>query len=398
MAFLFRTILTFLFLIAVDHVSAQTKKILVPYRVGNLWGYSDTLGKTVIKPAYDSVGFFRGEFTDVYKKRKHGVVNNTGKLLVAPVYDRILIIDSGFIIISGKKFGFINTAGALVLPMKFDDIYTNGEILEVYKNGKLGLYTFKGKLFLPVVYDKILLDISIPGSKDQYYLVEKEGVEYLVDKKTGKVKKYEKDDSYGELVAVTEGMYEPENIITPVKERQIKNKFNTDEISVLRTYRLYGDGSDNYFLVSKNGKKGVVHHYGDSAKMKLVIPISYDDIAYVQDNFVSSYLPANSNFIFVVKKDGKYGLLNENEKTLLPFEYDLINELAGGMRMFELTKNNKKGIFLPNTSYPLIQPKYESVNFTTEIPVNDRWSFVVCRVMLNGKYGYVGENGVEYFK
>src|SRR4051812_8216612 len=71
-------------------------RVLVPYRIGNKWGYSDTLGKIKIPVKYDSAPVF--DYSMSYNGRaivilplsgKPTAINDLGTVLVPAKYDHI---------------------------------------------------------------------------------------------------------------------------------------------------------------------------------------------------------------------------------------------------------------------------------------------------------------------
>lgn len=88
-------------------------------------------------------------------------------------------------------------------------------------------------------------------------------------------------------------------------------------------------------------------------------------------------------------------MMNETEKEMLPFVYDSIEERDG---FFLLTRNGKVGFFVLNTFYPTIQPGYDKYLWKVYLRVNGQWNFTLFKVEKNGKQGFVGENGIAYFR
>ena len=63
-----------------------------------------------------------------------------------------------------------------------------------------------------------------------------------------------------------------------------------------------------------------------------------------------------------------------------------------------LKRNGKVGFFIWNTHYLLIQPMFDEYVGKYNIPVNDKWNFILFKIYNQGKPGFVGENGIRYFK
>jgi hypothetical protein len=104
----------------------------------------------------------------------------------------------------------------------------------------------------------------------------------------------------------------------------------------------------------------------------------------------------NNSVAYIISGlSGKYGIINEREDVVLPFNYDTIEEKD---EMFLLKQNAKIGFFIWNTVHPVIQPAYDEYLWKQYIPVNNGWRFTLFKVVQKGKAFFVGENGVAYFK
>jgi WG containing repeat len=379
--------------------------LLIPYRDGKLWGYCDTMGKVMIKPAYDSVTFIRGD-GNIFKNGKQGVINSSGKMLIPPMYDAIESSNSGYgqgySVQRNNRKGYFNAAGKPITPVRFDDVYMiTDNLIQVTSDKKYGLYNMKGEIVLPAAYDYIT---------DEYYeekvdteiwlLAGKAGKQYLVNKKTGKVIVYKgrriDEEAYGSVMEGPPSREEIDNVNDKEKVQQI---FSADEVTLFKfksSYEWDNDRYDNknYYLIKKTGKQGLVKR----SNLKLIVPAEYDSISCIIEMSNSNYLRKPSECLVAVKKDGKCGIINESGDIILNFEYDGIGMLKDYANGFELQQNNKKGALLLYTFYPAIQTKYDSIKYQDALRIRDNWSFSIYKITLDGKAGYVGENGVEYFK
>lgn len=85
---------------------------LIPYRKGDLWGYSDSSGNVVIEPKYAHTYFFVGKLAFFSNTQQHspdmttGILTRDGKVLVEPVdYMKSFIIsDSTALIMEGENY------------------------------------------------------------------------------------------------------------------------------------------------------------------------------------------------------------------------------------------------------------------------------------------------------
>lgn len=144
--------------------------------------------------------------------------------------------------------------------------------------------------------------------------------------------------------------------------------------------------------IIEEGKVGFVFnkvYRGGLGEVK--VPVVYDDI---KDNRMG---------LLYAKKNGKWGMINERNEVVLPFEYDNIiasptfYAQQGGI----LVKNGLHG-FVDTKGTVVIQPKYAEFNFwetamesTTSVSVRYRVTKVKS---VSGKYGYVDTKGQEYWE
>lgn len=377
-------------------------KVLVPYRQGDRWGYSDTLARVVVPPVYDSVSVLVN-FGVLYQKGKMGAINSAGKILATPTYDEVSAMkepdfEDGFILRKGSLRGYMTLNGKLVVPVMFEEIIHDNEgVLTVRLKNKLGLYNMSGRQLLPAVYDAV--NIPFEDEKfpmDTWRLAQKGKSYFIVNRETGKLLPYkykeqengpwEPEESLMAQDAETSGIsYSPEDI---------RKQLGADQV----TDFVFNNGTpwpDNrYYLVTKNGKQGLYDKYREAV---IIAPV-YDSVLYIVMANAESYLNKPSRYLAAVKKDGRTGLITDSGAEVLPFIYDRIGPLSGNVNGFELVQDGKSGVLLLYTFYPVIAPKYEQISFVASLPVNPNWNFSLYRVQYQGRTGYVGENGVEYFK
>ncbi len=377
-----KKIIILLFLI--PNLYSQTKitnKVLIPFREKNLWGLSDTLGNIIVKPfakkIKDFIISYDGNFTSryvvktnknfyvidknktiflpelnsydsirlninypnhfwIYKKGKAGLFYKN-KEFIACLYDQISpSYNESFKIKKGELVGVINSLGKLIIPIKYNNIYQSWEY-EDEKNPKFVWVTDDG------LVEKKILDTKITP---KYY--------GSISEKIVGVKDIcgDCDDQYESI------------------KKSLAKKYDFVKIQI----------ANNLAFVTKGNKIGVVDL---DTEEELVNPI-YDEVEdYARDRDVK---------VFKVKLNGKYGLVKSNNLIVLNCEYDEINE------DHVLTKDNKKGIIIFNTIYPYIKPKYLTIKSIEGIQVNENWQFGLFEVTTANGKGFVGENGVEFFK
>ena len=364
---------------------AQGPEILVPYRLGNKWGFSDTLGKIKLQPKYEKVT----EFDYYYPENNHViaiarlngkelVINEQGKIIVPPVYEEVVIDDQAYSTIfivtkNNKKTVFKN--GKEILPVIFDSIeVASDDKFLVRIKDKWGLYSTSGKQLIPVVYDEINFTESITDSWEAI----KDGKTKSYSFKPGKV------DS---------------DVMPPIEDQQIGSvnvegvKFDENDFAL-----KHGLDSVKMFYTSgvvyKKNNQGIF--FEDNPDKLYFFSKSYElkNILFTDNYNLGQYYPGSKGLI-IASLNGKYGIINQEGKEILPFDYD---EISHKGNFCILTKNGKVGFFIIYTHYPVIIPRFDSYENHSLIPVNSNWSFTLFNIIKNGKEGYVGENGIEFFK
>ena len=81
----------------------------------------------------------------------------------------------------------------------------------------------------------------------------------------------------------------------------------------------------------------------------------------------------------------------------MPIQYDSV-DFNSHFNLFIISLNDKVGFKILNTIYPTVEPKYLKIIDKHSLQVNDSWNFSLLQVLTEKGYGFVGENGVEYFK
>lgn len=386
--------LSFLFLLHFG-LFAQSKaadyhpSVMVPYRVMDKWGYADTLGKMLIKPQFDSIGIFYHNKTLntalswFEEKGKFGVMNHKGVVVLPPNFTHIDLsefrgfekAEDPFVACNGKGCGALDFKGKMVLPFEYEAITTIPSIsmLLVKKNGFWGLVSYKNALVIPIIYEKV-----VHMWHGNYFEAYKENKIYTIDINGNITKETENED------------YEGDDAAPVVEDEGSDLPYSEDNYSAFAQklgYDAIKNGPGAEFLITmKHGIFGLIDRNG-----KVIFTPQYNSILLWTD---SKYI--KGGVLFFVKK-GKYvGAVNKSNEVIWPFEYSFIKS-EDDIRYITY-KNNKKGCFMPGTFYPPIPAVYDDLCFAYSLPVNSGWSFTLLKVKKNGKWGFVGENGIEFFK
>ncbi len=369
-------------------LAAISDDLLVPFRKGTKWGFSDLKRKIVIPPTFDRVSFFSeglaqvkigdkygyiersgkfviqptwlssGGFSDgramIYEKSNYGFIDTTGKMVVPAIYKEVAPFTNGRarVRFADRTFGFIDTNGVEISGRRYDDASMFSEGLAVVRigadgdeNGKHGYIDTSGIEVIPLQYPSAS---SFSGGVAQVSKRSETGRRFMyysgfIDKSGKTVIPFEYGWSpwiFSEGLAFVNRKDIAEDQIIDMASRVVLR--NTAAYNIAGT-EFHG-GLARVFL----GKKiGYIDRTG-----KIVIPLVYDKIEETETFY--NYAQDFSRDYVAVALNGKLGMIDKTGKHVTPFKYSRV----------------------PLTNDPLI---YVCVNKT-------------CTVA-----GYVGPDGTEYF-
>jgi hypothetical protein len=265
-------------------------------------GVIDTAEKKILPFEYDAITLINTPSSQlifiVRKGGRYGVLGVDGKALMPLQYEQITEAGNHnmFLVAKNNKKGLLGMDGKEILPLQYDEITSDEMYYIVKKNSRFGVLNYNGEIVLPAEYSA-LSPVSLTESSAKYLLAVKNGKKGIIDMSTGKPRF---DFVYDDLIAARRNNY------TSVET------FN------------------NTIIAMKNGRYGMIDMSGS-----VLLPFEYDD------------LESLNSYLVIAAKDGKYGVVNiYNGNTLLPFEYQFVNNKKGviiaykrGYERYRLTDN-----------------------------------------------------------
>lgn len=310
------------------------EKSVLKYRQNGKYGIIDFKGKEITKPIYeeiDTLQFKEGELL-VKKDEKYGIINIKGSILVKTNYDKIEADKfyeesngykkSGYIVSKktedGYRYGYVDLEGKQIIETNYNDLYriTDIESDNIYticaENGKYGLLK-NGKKIIENEYQSLVYNESnntLTGLK---------GKEYGIISIDGKIIvpfEYKQIDIAGEYIYATNDkntkIFDSDGQEANIdKNLSIINIENTD-------YKIY--------IKTTNGKT-TYNIYKNEVK---TTKNEYTYIQYLYDNY---FIACNAN--------GKLGIIDENEKSKIDFNYNLI-QIIENTDMLQALNNETK--------------------------------------------------------
>ena len=337
-----------LLLIVVSSVSFAQEFGLVPYRKGNLWGYSDTLGKIVVEPKYERTYFYTPDgLARIRSGGLYGYIDASGKMVIIPKYTEASDFYMGVAEVSLKKRKHcINVEGEpdeCIPPDETEEEQQEEEPFLVEK-------TRKGYRLISL-YREDTLHHTLDDVKIVPYYFFPDLNYFAIVKKNGLT-----------------GAYSPTGIaIAPIE-------FLAIDILDMESYKA-----------RKNNLWGVRNF-----ENKEVFPFEYDSVRKV-----SNLITNGEKFLkiehYILGKNNKYGVVNQAKKVLLPFTFDEVRTPpeCNCLPEYVFRQNGLVGL-ADHEGKVVIQPRYADLK---------QFSGARLTLVKNkaGAEGYINRKGFEYF-
>lgn len=319
--------------------------------------------------------WYESNVLKVENNGKYGLIDLTGKEILACEYDEITVIPTieGVLKIQKDgKYGIINSEGKITVPVEYAQITNlgkNNSAGYIVKNdeGKAGIVSSLGETILEAKYD----DITNVYGNDKYVVVQG-GKQILVQKDGTELI----NQGYEEI---TEVLKNAENGIIFKNQNKYGIMKTTGETTITANYEELKEAKTGIYIAKQNGKYGIID-ISNNPKVEF----KYENIAYkekadiyiAQDENYNDYIINNnfeiqqsgilvdyneekgyielrqndeykyynfqfeekqekdfysSNTLFLSKKDGKYGFVDKDGNIVVDYIYDdAVNQNAYG--------------------------------------------------------------------
>ncbi len=266
---------------------------LVNKRDGKV-GLCDLFGNTLVENQYKDIQAIgednKQEFIIQDNEGKYGIASNDKKIVIEPTYEEIAKVAAKelYVVKENGAWSIINKDKALLVSGdKFDEVKEINEANIVIKKGKkYGIINTDGEEKVKTEYDEL------SNATGEYYIAKKDGQYGIVDL-SGQTKvefKY-KNLSYTKTadlyVGDTDGM----------ESEFINNAFEVKLTGVLSKI----DTDKGYMRIRQNGEYKYYNFKFEEKKNTEILP---------------------KNTLFLIKKDGKYGYINNKGETVVECQYD----------------------------------------------------------------------------
>jgi hypothetical protein len=279
----------------------------------------------------DNISYITDKLSDEYNRK--GLLK--GNRLILPIifsfhdsyYSETVRENKTIIAGIGNNLGLYNyDTEKWVIPMTYRSLSDLGNGLYLAgKSDKMGVIDRDQNVVIPFDWQYIA-----KSSIDNYYIVtdtkNKRGLLNIITKKL----------SIPCIYSELEQQYQSNNFT--VVEGTLRNFISADNKPLFKTWyeELHLLSNRRNIIAKKNGLYGIINE-----NEEIVLPFEY--------TFMKSY-PYNDGSHLARNKAGKYGCIASDGRVTLPFEYDKMDESYSGNLLS--SKNNKCGIVQVNQGLP----------------------------------------------
>ena len=299
------------------------KSVLLSEKNGK-YGLIDMSGKKLIETEYDSIQGFpniEGQ-VQIEKNGKFGVANIKGTILVKPEYNTVIgdnyyneedeYKKSGYIVgvknEDGYKYGYIDYKGKLKTKLEYNDI---SRITELSENGDVYLIVAKNGQYGVLKNNKNILN-------NEYQDIDYDQINniFIVQKN----KSFGVADLTGKIIISIENtnvQAKGENIYVEKNNLKTVYKPNGEKSNVDFDKTIMPTSNENYKITIT--AKDNSNYYGViGANEKQIIKSEYLYIEY-----------AYGNYFIACGLNGKLGIIDSNENSIIELKYDLVQKVKG---------------------------------------------------------------------
>ena len=382
------------------------------------WGFIDETGKLVIPMIYDEVDYFnQNNLSSVSKNGKSGFINKKGVEIIPIIFEMVKSeqLDDLVIVRKNYKWAFFDNKGKQLSDFLYNDVQRawkgdkttffengpasvkkNGKYSFISKdlkpafsnlvfdsatsfdsnrnaivmnNGKFGIIKNDGKIAIPLQYD-LIENFNSNGNPNPQFYNFKKGNRYGLWNRNLKIVGESTEDFYDRTYS---------NQIAYISFKNLKGKYGlvnkegVEKIPFIYDESLYFDGED-FSIAKKNNLLGLI-----DINNKELIPFKYTEF---------SRLDSDENFLFHVSNKSETRIINLENKTILS-GYKSIQSIFNEPLKFIVQKDKKFGIV--DVKNQIILPiEYDEISNWAEY--GPRHSKFIAK---NGKTGLIDEKSFK---
>lgn len=300
--------------------------------------------KQFIECDYDSqynIVALSNDFFKIEYNGKFGVMSNRGKILIAPLFDNLILENNSdnVIVEKNRKLGLINSRNEIILEFEYDVLTKlNNNYYKGIKDKEIFLINIGNKKIASYGKNK---DIKFYNNK--FFIIENEKIDVYdeelnllttyegknIFKINDKVLLLQKDKEcfliYDKLILYHEDIeqiFEEYMVVNYGNTKQLKKIGESNPL--LQGYSSIFINTINSIIVEKNNNFGVINLDGE-----IVIPLNYTRITPFYQGYYgveekSSFYKKGNNGNLILEDEYKCGLIDKKGKEVIEVNYEAI--------------------------------------------------------------------------
>lgn len=312
-----------------------------------LFGFKLEDGTVIVEPVYRHVGQFKGGFCIVYNDRMRcGIINRAGREVVASEYDEITLPSEGMIRVrKGDLWGYFDTTGKQIIDFQYraaSDFCEGLAVVNSDIDSTEVLYGFINKeneFVIPARFQYAMTfseGFAVVKSYDRFGMIDRKGKEvipckymalssmmdgrcFAFDAESELAAMFDKkakrltDFKYNEIQYYSEGLY----VVRAGNQITFLDQKGHEQFGMYEEVSGFFDG---YSMVKRDGKFGIINRKG-----KTILPIEYDNSGWRAMEYIFS------ENLAMVEKNGHYGFVNKRGEVVIPLIYESAQHCTEGL-------------------------------------------------------------------
>ncbi len=336
--------------------------------------------------------WYEKEILKVKQNEKYGIINFAGKELASCHYDEITTIEGVeniLKVVENGKVGIIDNQGRKILDTKYVDI-TNlkkgkkEEFIITGENGKFGVINYSNQVVLEPKYDKIE-----KISENDMYLVVKDQKQILINKNEEEIL----NNGYDQIIEILKNQ---ENGVIYTKNNQYGVMKLTGETIITPEYEELKEAKSGMFIAKQNGKYGVIN-----LQKETQIPFNYTAVTYhekaniyigekedyTNDIIDNNHTTRQTGILMDLDEEKGYIELKQNQEDKyynFKFEEKKISEIYTNHTLFKSKKDGKYG-FVDKDGKVVVDYQFDDATKQN--------TYGYAAIKKDGKWGAINSNG-----
>lgn len=303
-----------------------------PVKRKNHWGFINQSGKEVIAPVYDYVGAFESGLAVVGFHRQEGIINKKGEWVVLPLNGELKLLNSDLYLVKNETLTTLKSIAEGTIyftenPIEIKDNY----LLEELSDGRIWKIDFAGQISNNELRNERFQEIRNPS--EGLYPVRIDGLYGFID--------------HQNRLIISNRYEDVRNFVDGLAAFKLIGKWGfidrKEKIIIQPLYSQVADFVNGVAIVVKDGS-----HYLMDKKGKRLHTTGFDTLSKISPD------------LYMTKVDGQIGLMNSKGRLLVNARYQGLEYLDNG---YIITQKNEKYGLITEGGVDIIPAIYDQLNY-----------------------------------